>query len=139
MSVINVPAQLHLLIPNRPALRIDAALMWGSRNPIEVHLVTADADWSIGRDLLTDGMRELVGEGDVRVRPHPSWQHLIQIDLSSPNGSASFTLHRQVLAGFLALTWTACPARRESRVIQAALATFNWLPPQLADDQEEAA
>jgi hypothetical protein len=139
MSVINVPAQLHLLIRGRTPLPIDGALVWGPSSPIEVRLVIADAVWLIARDLLTAGMDALTGEGDVQVFPHPAWSHLVQIDLTSDSGAASFTVPRQVLAGFLALTWTACPARNESRVIQAALATFNWLPPQLADDSEEAA
>lgn len=130
MTAISIPAPLELRAPEAAPVPLAGVLSWDSAAPIEVHLTilhdAGETVWLIGRDLLTAGLHGTAGEGDVRIKPHPSEAHIVQIDLSSDNGFATLTLRRQVLGDFLSATWVTCPADREVEVIRAALDVFDW-------------
>ena len=53
-------------------------------------------EWVFSRDLLTEGLIDAAGDGDVRIRPAEG--EAVEIELSSPSGHATFrALAREVL------------------------------------------
>jgi hypothetical protein len=132
MSIINIPVDLHGLIPGRPPVPLGGVLHWDSRVPVEVQLVIThghnEQTWVASRNLITDGQlgTATVGEGDVRIGPHEE-AHLLRIDLSSPAGTASLSVPRLEVADFLRSTWLVCPPDQEWVAIEAALDAF-WAP-----------
>jgi Streptomyces sporulation and cell division protein, SsgA len=69
-------------------------------------------EWVFARDLLIDGMTEPSGDGDFRVAPDPD-PELLVLEIFAPSGSAAFTLERDDVAEFLALTLELVPAGTE--------------------------
>lgn len=143
MTTVGIPVQLHLLIPDREPLSLGGSLLWDSAAPIEVQLTIAhgralETTWLIGRDLLTAGLHGRAGELDVRIHPHPTEAHLVQVDLSSPDGRASLTVGRQILGDFLRSTWLVLPAAQEQAVIQAALDAVDWTAVRVSDETDGA-
>jgi len=100
---------------------VRAEWWWTPEAPAEVRLAVGSVEWVFGRDLLTDGLREPSGEGDVQLVPGAAalWVHL-----SSPHGTALLRGSLQVAEDFLERTWLACPPWMESARVKAALDAF---------------
>ena len=70
------------------------------------------------RELLTRGVRETVGEGDVRVWPSVTdGERVVNLAMASPSGSALFEIDRDALVEFLQQTYLAVPTGSEEDVV----------------------
>lgn len=70
-------------------------------------------EWVFARDLLIEGLEAPAGLGDLRVRPSEEDDEVVLLDISSPNGDATFELDREGAEEFLANTLDLVPAGAE--------------------------
>jgi hypothetical protein len=93
MTSVRTDLDLRLVLGGDRTLVVPATLGY---DPVEPYAVTAlfrtsdgDVTWIFGRDLLEDGLRMPVGEGDVAVWPSTSnGRPVVCLSLASPSGSA---------------------------------------------------
>lgn len=111
-----------LVIPQQASVPVATSLLYTGDDPYAVRMAFhADADepveWIFARDLLTAGLTEPAGVGDVWAWPSPSGdiggEPVLNIVLSSPFGEAHFEAPMTPVADFLRRTYDAIPAGRE--------------------------
>lgn len=91
---VTQPVILELIDPAGTATPIDAELHYDPRDPYAVTTVfktgSSHVRWTFGRDLLTDGLYEPAGDGDVHVWPclDAAGHAVVIIELCSPDGEA---------------------------------------------------
>ena len=111
-----------LVIPRQARVPVTTSLLYTGDDPYAVRMAFhADTDepveWIFARDLLTAGLTEPAGAGDVRAWPSPSRDSggapVLNIVLSSPFGEAHFEAPMVAMAEFLRRTYDAIPAGRE--------------------------
>jgi hypothetical protein len=91
---VTQPVTLELIDPAGSATPLDAELHYDPRDPYAVTTVfktgSAQVRWTFGRDLLTDGLYEPAGDGDVHVWPclDSAGHAVVIIELCSPDGEA---------------------------------------------------
>ena len=122
-SGVTVSAELGLMlvIPRLASVPLAASVCYSSDDPFAVrmafHAGTDEAvEWIFARDLLTAGLTEPAGEGDVRAWTSPSadgGEPVLNIVLSSPFGKAHLEAPMTATAEFLRRTYDAIPAGRE--------------------------
>jgi hypothetical protein len=128
-----VDSEERALLPG--TLRYDPA------DPIGITLTIRSGDsrsvaWTFARQLLSDGLREAAGAGDVRVAPTLHDGHRrVAVVLSSPTGHAELDLPRDRVETFLHQTYAAVPTTMEADLIDWE-AEFD---PLLGPSQREAA
>ncbi|MEU6315735.1 SsgA family sporulation/cell division regulator [Streptomyces sp. NPDC047014] len=100
---------------------LGAEFRWCPGAPLDVELTfhppgAAPVTWILGRDLLTRGVRTLVGEGDVRIRPAsgPGREGQALLRVGAEPQVALFALDRAELRSWLEETWEAVPAEAEA-------------------------
>ncbi|CAB4880233.1 unannotated protein [freshwater metagenome] len=107
-----------LVVDNEPALPVRTKVAYAGEDPLAVTMTFMAADhgvrWTIARDLLWDGMKTPVGDGDVHVEPHEDGVHLL---LHTPGGTAHFAIDVVDLARFLDKTNTIVERGREDAVL----------------------
>ncbi|OII67616.1 MULTISPECIES: SsgA family sporulation/cell division regulator [unclassified Streptomyces] len=96
--------KLFMRLRDLPVL---AHVSYDEDDPYAVRMAFTDgtrvyAEWRLDRDMLREGIRHEVGEGDVRVWPEDG----VHIELC---GEADFTVGRAALEHFLARTYEAVP------------------------------
>ena len=137
-EVITAEMPLRLVVPNGPSLPLIADLSYDVADPYAVRIgfrtgsadEPSDADdWTFARQLLSDGIAQAVGDGDVQVWPLSS-EHgpLVCLALSSPTGKAVFEMTLAEVVEFLSATYAAVPTGSESDFvdIDAELALLLW-------------
>ncbi|WP_164662329.1 SsgA family sporulation/cell division regulator [Streptomyces sp. S1D4-20] len=72
--------------------------------------------WTLGRELLRDGVSGPAGMGDVQIGPTDLHSRTLILRLHSPDGTAAFSLPGQALDDFLRRTAKAVPYGREAEV-----------------------
>ena len=100
-------AVFDLLAPRSPAVPVQVELRYDTRDPFAVVAAfrTGRAgwvEWVFSRDLLTEGLIDTAGDGDVRIRP--SEGETVEIELSSPSGHATFRALAREVSEFLQRT-----------------------------------
>jgi hypothetical protein len=100
-------AVFDLLAPRTPAVPVQVALRYDTRDPYAIVAAfrTGRAgwvEWVFSRDLLTEGLIDAAGDGDVRIRP--SEGETVEIELSSPSGHATFRALAREVSEFLQRT-----------------------------------
>jgi hypothetical protein len=127
-----------LVIPGQASVPVAASLLYTGDDPYAVrmafHVGTDEAvEWIFARDLLTAGLTEPAGAGDVRAWPSPSdddggGEPVLNILLSSPFGQAHFETPMTAMAEFLRRTYDAIAAGREGDFfdISAELDSLLW-------------
>ncbi|MDQ1031285.1 hypothetical protein QF035_008867 [Streptomyces umbrinus] len=70
--------------------------------------------WTLGRELLRDGLSGPAGMGDVQIHPTDLPSHTLRLRLHSPHGTAELSLPGQALGDFLRRTAKAVPYGREA-------------------------
>jgi hypothetical protein len=91
---VTQPLTLELIDPSGLVTPIEAELHYDPRDPFAVTTVfmtgTSRVRWTFGRDLLTEGLYEPVGDGDVHVWPclDSNGRAVVIIELCSPDGEA---------------------------------------------------
>jgi len=127
-----------LVIPRQGSVPLTASLFYTGDDPYAVrmafHAGTDEVvEWIFARDLLTAGLTDPAGKGDVRTWPSPSGhghggEPVLNIVLSSPFGEAHFEAPMTAMAEFLRRTYDAIPAGREGEFfdIGAELDSLLW-------------
>ncbi|MEP7055254.1 MAG: SsgA family sporulation/cell division regulator [Actinomycetota bacterium] len=129
---------LRLVLPDSPALPVLATVRYDAADPYAICVsfhTGADGsgvEWSFARELLAEGVRRPVGEGDVRVWPTVrDGRKLISLSLTSPSGSALFETSLADVAEFLTRSYATVPNGAESEFIDvdADIALLLWNDP----------
>jgi hypothetical protein len=125
IATVTTELELHLVVPGGPSLPVLASLRYASDDPWAVSVAfhtggegDGTVEWMFARQLLTDGIRAAVGEGDVRVWPSAkSGVQLVNLAMASPSGSALFEIDRNGLVEFLQQTYLAVPTGSEEEAV----------------------
>ncbi len=126
ISTVSTQLELHLVVPGGPSLPVLASLCYAADDPwavrVTFHTGGSDSDdvveWMFARQLLTDGIRGPVGEGDVRVWPAMrGFDRIVHLAMASPSGSALFEIDRNGLVQFLQQTYLLVPTGAEESVV----------------------
>lgn len=102
---------------------VPVGMMYDADDPYAVHLVFVSAhddeptiSWSFARELLTEGLDQRTGLGDVKVWPHATARgDMVYISLSSPDGTSVFEVLRVVITRFLKKTYLVVPRGAEGQ------------------------
>lgn len=79
--------------------------------PFEVTVNFGDREWTVGRDLVADGLAVPTGSGDLSF--WPDRRGVLGMRLSGPDGWALFEMHTKAIREFLADTYKLCARGRE--------------------------
>lgn len=126
MNVMRTPvkAQLQLryvapdttTVPCPAELRFDPADPWAVT--LEFRPETGAVPWLFARELLTDGVHDVVGEGDVQVWPsESSGGPVVCIALRSQDGNALFEASRADVEAFLSRSYAVLPHGAERHAV----------------------
>lgn len=121
--VVTRDLQMQVVLDDDNRVSLPATLTYDAHDPYAVNTVfrTGDGDisWVFARELLRDGLREAVGEGDVVIRPaHPSRGPVVIFTLSSPSGAARIEGDRHQLQEFVADIFDAVPEGQEWQYLE---------------------
>lgn len=74
---------------------------------VTFHVPAGDVPWVVARSLLTRGLGEPAGDGDIRLRPGLDEDHraVVRMDFHSPEGRLLVEVRSGDLLAFLARTW----------------------------------
>jgi len=136
-TTVSAELSFLLVVPRQASVPLAASLLYTGDDPYAVrmafHVGTDEAvEWIFARDLLTAGLTEPAGVGDVRAWPSLSsdggGEPVLNIVLSSPFGKAHFEAPMMEMAEFLRRTYDAIPAGREGNFfdIGAELDSLLW-------------
>ena len=138
-TCVRAELQLRLVVAGSVPLPVRADLRYDVLDPYAVqvsfHTTSGDSDsveWTFARSLLTDGLSEPAGDGDVQVWPSTSGGlPVVCLSLSSPSGKALFEVPLPELVEFLGQTYEAVPTGCESDHVdvEAELALLLWAEP----------
>jgi hypothetical protein len=114
---VSTELELRLLVSGT-ALPVRAAMRYEVSDPYAVHVEFRTGEqpvvWTFARQLLTDGVARMVGDGDVKVWPgREDGEHVICIALSSPSGRALFEAPLADVVAFLTRTYELVPTGLE--------------------------
>ncbi len=104
---VSQPVTLELIDATGAATPIEAELHYDPRDPYAVTTVfmtgSHQVRWTFGRDLLSDGLYEPSGDGDVHVWPclDTAGHAVVIIELCSPDGEALMQAKTGELSAFV--------------------------------------
>ncbi len=121
-TVVAVPIELRLRVPQQQVLPLPVQLQYGSDDPYAVSVAFQGPDevvtWVFARDLLAEGLDAPGGEGDVTVRPERGpFGDVLVIGLASPDGQAELEADAAAVRDFLRRTEQVLPRGQEHTVI----------------------
>jgi hypothetical protein len=131
---VTQPLTLELIDPTGAVTPIEAELHYDPRDPYAVTTVfmtgASNVRWTFGRELLSDGLYEPSGDGDVHVWPclDSEGHAVVIIELCSPDGEALVQARTGDLSSFVERMSAAVEPGRESDhldVDAAITAIFN--------------
>jgi hypothetical protein len=125
IATVTSELELRLVVPGGPSLPVLAGLRYSADDPWAVRVAFQTGgegdgivEWMFARQLLTDGVANAVGEGDVRVWPElHGGERVVNLAMASPSGSALFEIDRDDLVEFLQQTYLAVPTGSEEDVV----------------------
>lgn len=125
IASVSTELELRLMVPGGPSLPVLAGLRYQTDDPWAVRVTfqtggepDGTVEWMFARQLLTEGVRETAGEGDVRVWPSMSdGERVVNLAMTSPSGSALFEIDRDALVEFLQQTYLAVPTGSEEDAV----------------------
>jgi hypothetical protein len=125
IASVSTELELRLVVPGGPSLPVLAGLRYEADDPWAVRVTfqtggdeDGTVEWMFARELLTDGVREAVGEGDIRVWPSMAGaDRVVNLAMASPSGSALFEIDRDALVEFLQQTYLAVPTGSEEDAV----------------------
>jgi hypothetical protein len=134
---VSAAIDLRLLVTSGPSLPLRADVEYSCDDPYAVRVtfhtgLDEVVAWTFARSLLTDGVNDAVGEGDVQVWPSSTGGlPTVCLSLSSPSGRALFEAPLSDLVQFLNRTYDSVPTGRESEYVDvdAELAMLLWTNP----------
>lgn len=121
-TVVSVPIELRLRVPQQQVLPLPVELQYDSDDPYAVSVAFHGPDevvtWVFARDLLAEGLFAPRGEGDVRVRPERGEEgDVLVIGLASPDGQAELEADVDDVRDFLQRTERVLARGQEHTVI----------------------
>jgi hypothetical protein len=122
-ATVTQTVTLELIDPTGAATPINAELRYDARDPYAVTTVfmtgTTQVRWTFGRELLTDGLYEPAGDGDVHVWPclDSEGHAVVIIELCSPDGEALVQARTGDLSAFVEKMNKAVPPGTESALV----------------------
>jgi hypothetical protein len=116
-----VEARLVAAAPRTPT--VSATLHYDQSDPFAVRMTFpaaatlegVDVCWTFARELLTDGLEEEAGSGDVRVRPY-GYDRIV-LEFHAPEGAALVHVRSQDLRRFLGRTTALVATGEEERYV----------------------
>lgn len=122
-ATVTQTVTLELIDSTGAATPINAELRYDARDPYAVTTVfmtgTSQVRWTFGRELLTDGLYEPAGDGDVHVWPclDSAGHAVVIIELCSPDGEALVQARTGDLSAFVEKMNNAVAPGSESSLI----------------------
>src|SRR5215475_14237576 len=125
-STVSAELGLRLVVPQQTIVPLMASLYYSSEDPYAIRMafhvgMDEPVEWIFARDLLSAGLSQPAGEGDVRLWPSTGNRGVLNIALSSPFGQAQFEAPLTTLTGFLLRTFEVVPAGREDDFIDISV------------------
>jgi hypothetical protein len=125
IASVTAELELRLVVSGGPSLPVVAGLRYDSNDPWAVRVAFQTGgegdgivEWMFARQLLTDGVAQACGEGDVQVWPSVhGGERVVNLAMASPSGSARFEIDRDALVEFLQQTYLAVPTGHEADVV----------------------
>ncbi|MFB6890644.1 SsgA family sporulation/cell division regulator [Kitasatospora sp. NPDC056327] len=115
-DVVAVRLRMRLITGEAQGRSLDVECRYEAGDPFAVRLdfgADEGAVWVLARDLLAAGLREPVGDGDVRIEPSRTGEH-VYIALGGETGIALLNAPVRPLTRFLRATGRAVPVGTES-------------------------
>ncbi len=118
-STVSRELTVQLVTDGQASVSLPAVMHYDVSDPFAVHATfrTGQGDgvsWVFARELLTTGIQQPTGEGDVRV--WPSWNagsEVTFIALTSPDGEALLQARTRDLVEFLGCSYSLCAQGQE--------------------------
>lgn len=137
--IVSAELEIALIAPDDVMIPLIASLHYTPSDPYAVRMafhtgVGEPNEWTFSRDLLADGLLTCAGAGDVQIWPSAghvlgvedgaAGRGVVNVQLSSPSGSARFRAPADGIAGFLGRTYQLVGLGEESAAmdIEAELA-----------------
>jgi hypothetical protein len=121
-AMVSETVMLQLVDP-AGSTPLEANVRYDARDPYAVSATFLSGGravaWTFARDLLSRGLHEPTGDGDVRVRPSLDGDRraILVIELCSPDGEAVFHARTSELSGFLQRTHDLVPPDTEHQLV----------------------
>jgi hypothetical protein len=112
--------ELRLVVPGGTPLPVPADVIYDPADPYAVRVAFHTGgdecvEWTFARSLLTEGVSQAAGMGDVQVWPARSGgRRTVCVSLSSPSGRALFEASLPDVVQFLTRTYSLVPTGNES-------------------------
>lgn len=103
--------------------RVPGEWRWDPATPMYVWLTVRGVPWMVGRDLLTAGVNDPAGDGDVVLAPFRDVDEL-RILLRGPSGSVVVACSLRVALDVVGESWAACDRAAEDAVVGALMDRF---------------
>jgi hypothetical protein len=126
-SMVSAELGVWLALPERASVPLAASLLYSREDPYAVRIafhigLDEPIEWIVARDLLSTGIEEREGLGDVMVWPSAGSESggpgsVLNLKLSSPFGHAHFEVPAGSISDFLGRTYQLVPAGEESEHI----------------------
>jgi hypothetical protein len=122
-EIVSASIELRLIVSDGPDRAVHADLSYSPSDPYAVAIAFhtgADelVEWTFARSLLTDGVTQPVGVGDVHVWPAThAPAPTVCLALSSPSGRALFEASLPAIVEFLTETFVLVPTDCESEFV----------------------
>lgn len=130
MNTVSAEVQVELVVPQGAPVPLTASLRYSAADPYAVRVsfhagLGEPVEWIFGRELLSDGLSRRSGPGDVSIWPSAATvpgrpARLLNIELSSPFGTARFQAPAGEVTAFLNRTLEIVPAGGESAFVDFA-------------------
>ncbi|CAM3105353.1 Sporulation protein SsgA [Stackebrandtia soli] len=126
---------MRFVAPDFATISVRASLRYDQSDPYAVHVMfhpdnpeSEHVSWSFARDLLSSGLVEPSGIGDVRVWPWVTPRgDAIALALSSPDGNALFEVSKSLIARFLRRSYAVVPKGKEPECLDLDVAVAKLL------------
>ncbi len=118
-STVTRELSVQVVVPIDGPNEVSVAMRYDTVDPYAVHAVFRVADdqqvaWVFSRELLTEGLDQPSGDGDVRIWPESlQGRDVICISLRSPDGEALLRAPAEALIEFLSSAYALCPRGNE--------------------------
>jgi hypothetical protein len=132
-SSVTRELSMHVVAPSDGPSEVTVSLRYDTADPYAVHSIFRVAPeqqiaWVFARELLSLGLDEPSGDGDVRIGPSCDQAgEVVCITLRSPDGEATIQAAADDIVEFLSAAYALCPRGRESqhlKIDRALVALF---------------
>ncbi len=135
-STVSAELGVRLVLPGHMIMPLAASLVYSREDPYAVGIafhvgLDKPVEWLFARDLLSTGIEERKGLGDVTIWPSAGSESggpgsVVNLKLSSPYGHAHFEVPATIISDFLYKTYQLVPDGEESEHIDVE-AGLNYL------------